>query len=90
MSTLPDDTKLSHKARNPDDITELQKNINKLVEWANKWHMNFDVDKCYVMYIGNNNMQGNFNLSTQELRTVDQQRDQEPASKKTSSSKNKQ
>ena len=37
MSKFEDDTKLCHRARNPDDIMELQEDINKLVEWANKW-----------------------------------------------------
>ena len=36
MSKLADDIKLRHKAGNPDDITELQEDINKLVEWVNK------------------------------------------------------
>ena len=31
MSKFADDTKLSHRARNPDDIMELQEGINKLV-----------------------------------------------------------
>ena len=38
---------------------ELQEDINELVEWENKWQMNSNVEKCSVMYIGYNNMQGN-------------------------------
>ena len=75
MSKFADDTKLPHKARNPGDITELQEDINKLAEWANKLKMNFSVDKCSVMHIGHNNMQGNNNMSNQQLLTTDQQRD---------------
>ena len=52
MSTFADDTKHCHRARNPDDISELHDDIIKLVEWANKWKINLNVDKCYVMYIG--------------------------------------
>ena len=37
--------------------------------------MNFNVDKCYVMHIRHNNMQGNYNMSNQQLRTTDEQRD---------------
>ena len=52
MYTFADDTKLCHRARNPDDIMEPQQDINKLViEWANKWQMNFNLDKCSVMHI---------------------------------------
>ena len=37
--------------------------------------MNFNVDKCSVMHIGRNNMQGNYNMYNQQLPTTDQQRD---------------
>ena len=37
-----DDTKLCHRARNPDDIMELQEDIHKLADWANKWQMSFN------------------------------------------------
>ena len=43
MSKFTDDNKLCHRARNPDDIIELQKDINKLVEWANRRQMNFNI-----------------------------------------------
>ena len=63
MSKFADDTKLCRRARNPDDIMELQEDINKLVEWANKWQMSFNVDKCSVMHIGHNNMKSNYYMS---------------------------
>ena len=44
MSKFADDTKLCHRARNLDDITDLQEDINNLVKWANNWQMNFNVD----------------------------------------------
>ena len=69
MSKFAGYTKLCHRARNPDNIMELQQVINKLVEWANKWQMNFNVD-CSVMHIGHNNMQGNYNISNQQLSTT--------------------
>ena len=49
--------------------------INKLLEWANKWQMSFNVDKCSVMHIGHNNMQSIYNMSNEQLPTTDQQRD---------------
>ena len=64
----------------PNFATELetrmaQDDINKLVEWANKWQMNFNIGKCSVMHIGQNNMQGNYDMSKQQLPATDQQRD---------------
>ena len=72
MSKFADDTKLCHRARNPD---ELQEDINKIIEWAKKWQRSFNVDKCSVMHIGHNNMQRNYSMSNQQLPTTDQQRD---------------
>ena len=54
---------------------ELQVDINKLVEWANKWQVSLNVDKCSVMHIGHNNMKSNYNMFNQQLPTTDQQRD---------------
>ena len=75
MFKFADYTKLCHRARDPDDVTELQEDINKLVECTNKWQMNFNIDKCSVMHIEHNNMQSNYNMSNQQLPTTDQQRD---------------
>ena len=67
ISKFADESKLFHRPRKPDNITELQEGINKLVEWANKWKMNFNVDKCSVMQMGRNNMQDNYNMSNQQF-----------------------
>ena len=77
ISKFLDDTKLCYWAGNHDDITGLQECINKLVEWANQWQMNFNVDKCSVMHVGHDNMQANYNMPNQQLPTTDQQRDLE-------------
>ena len=52
MFTFADDTSLWHRARNPDDIKELQEDINKLAEWANIWEMSFNADKYSAMHLG--------------------------------------
>ena len=70
MSKFADDTKPCHRTGNTDDIIELQEDINKLVEWANKWQMSLIVDKCSVMHIGHSNMQSNYNMSNQQLPTT--------------------
>ena len=75
MSKFTDDTKFSHRARNPDEKMDLQEDINRLVEWANRWQMSFNVDICSVMHIGHNNIQSNYNISNQQLPPTDQQRD---------------
>ena len=56
-------------------MTELQENINELVELVKKYQMKCNVDKYSAMHIGHNNMQGNYNMFNQQLPTTDQQRD---------------
>ena len=67
-SKFADDTKLFHRARNPDDIMELLEDISKLVEWADKWQMSFYEDKCSVMLIGHNKIQCNYNMPINSCR----------------------
>ena len=75
MYKFADATKLCHRARNPDDIMALLKDMNKLVDWTNKWQMSCNVNKCSAMLIRHNNMQSNYNMSNQLLPTTEQ-RDQ--------------
>ena len=75
ISKFTDNNKFCHKARYPDDIIELQEDINKLKDWANKWQMKFNVDKCAVMHIGHNNINGNHTITNQQLPVTEQQRD---------------
>ena len=86
MSKFVDDTKLCYRS---DDIMELQEDTNKLVEWANKCQMSFNADKCSVMHIGHNNVQGNNNMSNQQFSTTVNSGIWESSSPKTTSGKNK-
>ena len=38
-------------ARSKDDKKEMQRNIDKLMEWANAWQMDFNTTKCKVMHM---------------------------------------
>ena len=75
ISKFADDTKLCHRARHPEDIIELQEDINKLEDWANNWQMKFNVGKWAVTNIVHNNINGNYTLTNQQLPETEQQRD---------------
>ena len=51
-----DDSKVISTIRNNEDQLKLQEDIDQLVDWANKWHLNFNKDKCKVMLIGKNKL----------------------------------
>ena len=63
------------KARHPDNIIELQEDINKLEDWANKWQIKFNVDEFAVMRIGHNNINGNYTMTNQQLPVTELQTD---------------
>jgi hypothetical protein len=50
-----DDTKYGRVVNNEDDREEMQRNINKLMEWADKWQMDFNTTKCKVLHMGPSN-----------------------------------
>ena len=65
ISKFADDTKLCHSSRNPEEVLELQEDLNRLVDCANTWQMNFNIDKCAVRHIGHNNIQHNYTMVNQ-------------------------
>jgi len=52
-----DDTKLFRQVRDTVDTVGMQKDLDSLVEWADKWQMQFDVSKCRpkVTHVGKKN-----------------------------------
>ena len=52
LNKFADDAKIGKKVRSEDDNKELQDCLDKLMEWAEKWGMKFNVEKCSVIHIG--------------------------------------
>ena len=75
ITKFTDDTILCHSSRHPDEVLELQEDLNRLVDWENTWQMNFNIDKCAVMHIGQNNIQHNYTMANQQLVATEEQRD---------------
>ncbi|CAM5108054.1 unnamed protein product, partial [Natator depressus] len=72
VAKLTDDTKL---LKTKADWEELQKDLTKLSDWATKWQMKFNVDKCKVMHIGKNNPNYTYNMMGANLATTNQEKD---------------
>jgi hypothetical protein len=62
-----DDTKLGHGAGTDKERSEMQEALDALVAWAEKWGMQFNVAKCKVMHLGNNNIQQVYTMNGQQL-----------------------
>jgi len=49
-----DDMKLFRQVGDVPDNIRMQADLDKLVEWADKWQVLFNVSKCLAMYVGQN------------------------------------
>ena len=47
-----DDIKVFQELRDVTDCSTLQSDLDNLVTWAEKWQMDFNVQKCKAMHVG--------------------------------------
>ena len=57
-----DDTKLFANASNQQLREQIQKDLDNLVEWADKWQMRFNAEKCHVLHLGFNNANQDYHM----------------------------
>ncbi|XP_030051022.1 uncharacterized protein LOC115464802, partial [Microcaecilia unicolor] len=70
-----DDTKLFRVVKSQEECERLQEDLARLGEWACKWQMKFNVDKCKVMHVGKRNPNYSYVLQGSTLGVTDQERD---------------
>ena len=49
--------------------------MDKLVAWANRWEMKFNINKCGVMHIGKRNLKFQYKMNDGWVKSIDKQRD---------------
>ena len=70
-----DDTKLYSRVERQEDCHTLQEDINKLVNWSEKWLMRFNTEKCKVLHFGHNNKQQHYFMKDSKLSTTKEEKD---------------
>ena len=75
ISKFADDTKLGGKALTIGDCESIQKDLDHLSIWSEKWLLKFNKDKCKVMHVGYNNLKHNYKLQGRNLIRVDEEKD---------------
>jgi len=70
-----DDTKIFKEVRNSTECSQLQAHFDKLVLWAQKWQMEFNVNKCKVMHVGNSDDRSTYYMEGSELTDVSFEKD---------------
>lgn len=75
IKKFADDTKAAQGMRTDADRIKLQKALDQLCAWADKWDMEFNIDKCKVLHIGRNNPQHSYSMKGQILSNTDSEKD---------------
>jgi len=70
-----DDTKIFSQVSSPEDYINLQKDLNRLVTWAEEWQMLFNVGKCKVMHFGRLNQKRDYYMKDHKLETTSTEKD---------------
>ena len=53
----------------------MRRTLDKLVAWANKWGIDFNVNKCGVMHRGRRNLDFQYQMNDGWVKSVDRERD---------------
>ena len=70
-----DDTKVLGRVSNPKEISELRDDAKKLVEWSQKWQMEFNVEKCKVMHVGSKNPRVTMDMGGKAMMETKEEKD---------------
>jgi len=70
-----DDGKLFGKVQSDLDTISFQEDLQRLLDWAKEWEMEFDVDECKVMRIGNSNKNSKYYMDKNELEKAQEEKD---------------
>ena len=63
-SMYADDTKLSTPADTEERRNRLQDDLDRAVQWADRWQLKFHTGKCKVIHLGSKNIQQKYTMKT--------------------------
>ncbi len=70
-----DDTKLRNRADTLDNVSNIETDLNGIINWADTWQLTFNSSKCEVLHIGNANLNTDYKMRDIKLETIDTQKD---------------
>ena len=69
-----DDTNVSRKIKSDADRQHLQDDLNKLIEWSEKWQMLFNFGKCKCLQTGHRNEDTQYTMGDTVLNTTEKEK----------------
>jgi hypothetical protein len=70
-----DDTKLFQGISSTEDCLQLQDDLNRLVDWSQKWQMSFNEAKCNVLHLGSTNPCYEYSMRNTTLEAIAEEKD---------------
>ena len=56
-------TKIASQVNSFINVRSMQRTLNKLVAWINRWEINFNINKYGVMHIGGRNLDFQYQMN---------------------------
>ena len=75
MLKFADDTNVFRKIKSDTDRQHLQDDLNKLIEWSEKWQMVFNFGKCKRLHTGHGNEDAQYTMGGTVLNTTLKEKD---------------
>ena len=75
ISKFADDSKISKKISCISDAYALQKSLDYLSSWADKWNVKFNISKCKALNLGHKNLNFQYELNGQWIESVSSEKD---------------
>ena len=69
-----DDSKIAGRVSDVNGSIALQQDLDKLISWADRWQMEFNIDKCKVVHAGRNNRNFTYEMQGQWLESSHSER----------------
>ena len=58
-------------------MRSMQRTLDKLVAWANRWDMELNISRCDVMHVGKINLGFQYQVNDGWVKSVDEEKDLE-------------
>ena len=75
MKLFADDAKVFRAIESIEDISMIQSDINKLLNWSTIWQLPLNITKCKCVHYGKNNKQHKYQIGNSDLAEDQQEKD---------------